>query len=66
MEAGPNYFQLLGVGRSSTETDIKKAFRHISRILHPDKNKAPNAAVEFQKVQHAYQVAAHPVPHDYN
>ncbi|CAE7720053.1 dnaJ, partial [Symbiodinium microadriaticum] len=54
-EAGPNFFQLLGVGRDSTESDIKKAFRNLSRILHPDKNKSPDAALEFQKVQHAYQ-----------
>ncbi|MGN0959618.1 MAG: DnaJ domain-containing protein, partial [Coriobacteriales bacterium] len=34
------YYDILGVPRDATEAQIKKAFRHKARELHPDVNKA--------------------------
>lgn len=49
-------YSILGVARSASADEIKKAYRALARKLHPDVNKAPNAATEFSKVQEAYDV----------
>lgn len=49
-------YSILGVARSASADEIKKAYRALARKLHPDVNKAPNAATEFAKVQEAYDV----------
>ncbi len=55
-EKGPNYYQLLQVRRDTPISAVKKAYRSLSLELHPDKNKSPNAAEEFRKIQHAFDV----------
>lgn len=35
---------------------VKKTYRALSLELHPDKNKSPNAAEEFRKIQQAFDV----------
>ncbi|HEX8878226.1 MAG TPA: DnaJ C-terminal domain-containing protein [Phycisphaerales bacterium] len=49
-------YNILGVARSASADEIKKAYRALARKLHPDVNKAPDAATEFAKVQEAYDV----------
>jgi len=56
MESGPSHYSLLGVGRDSSLGHIKKAYRGISLELHPDKNKAPEAAVQFNQVTQAFDI----------
>ncbi len=41
---GPNYYQILGVTRSSNAMDIRKSYKRLVLELHPDKNKSPQAA----------------------
>lgn len=55
-EKGPNYYQLLQIRRDTPMSMVKKAYRSLSLELHPDKNKAANAADEFRKIQQAFDV----------
>src|SRR6266511_242201 len=51
-----DYYELLGVARDASESDIKKAFRRLARELHPDGSEAPDAEERFRAVAEAYEV----------
>ena len=50
------FYDILGVDRDASESDIKKAFRRKARELHPDVNKAPDAEEKFKELNEAYDV----------
>ena len=46
--------------RSTPTGELKKAYRHLSRELHPDRNHAPTAADDFNRVKLAFDVLVDP------
>lgn len=51
-----DYYEILGISKSASEADIKKAYRSLAKKYHPDVNKADDAASKFKEVQEAYEV----------
>ena len=51
-----DYYEVLGLERSASDSDIKKAYRTLAKKYHPDLNKAPDAADKFKEIQEAYEV----------
>lgn len=50
-------YQVLGISRSATEAEIKKAYRRLAKTWHPDHNKTdPQAKEKFSEVNTAYEV----------
>eukprot|EP01098_Paradermamoeba_levis_P006314 TRINITY_DN2623_c0_g1_i1.p1 TRINITY_DN2623_c0_g1~~TRINITY_DN2623_c0_g1_i1.p1 ORF type:complete len:497 (-),score=162.01 TRINITY_DN2623_c0_g1_i1:184-1674(-) len=52
-----DYYKVLGVPKTAGEEEIKKAYKHMARLLHPDKNGgSPEAEKKFKDLQEAYGV----------
>jgi len=51
-----DYYEVLGVGRDATPSQIKAAYRKLARKFHPDVNKAPDAEEKFREATEAYEV----------
>ena len=53
-----NYYEVLDVGRQSSTIDIRKAYKKMSKIYHPDKSTGSDTADRFQKIKTAYDVSS--------
>ena len=52
-----DYYKILGVGKSASKDEIKKAYRKLAKEYHPDKTKGnKNLEEKFKEVSEAYQV----------
>lgn len=55
-----DYYKTLGVDRSASAEDLKRAYRKLARKYHPDVSKERNAEEKFKSVQEAYEVLKDP------
>lgn len=53
-------YSILEITRSASDNDIKKAYRRLAMIWHPDKNKSPEAKIKFQEITNAYTILSNP------
>lgn len=51
-----DYYEILGVTRSTTEAEMKSAYRKMALKWHPDKNKESGAEAKFKEINEAYEV----------
>lgn len=54
------YYEVLGVSRSASGSEIKQSFRRLARELHPDVSDASDADQRFREVAEAYEVLSDP------
>ena len=56
-----NCYEILGVDKKASDTDIKKAFYKLSLKYHPDKNPGNKEALDmFYQIQEAYKILKDP------
>ena len=55
-----DYYQALGVTKSATPDEIKRAYRKLALQYHPDRNKGKDAEGKFKEVTKAYEVLSDP------
>ena len=54
--AKTDYYEILGISKTDSEEEIRKAFRKKAMDYHPDRNKKPGAEDMFKEINEAYQV----------
>ncbi|QGU31799.1 DnaJ C-terminal domain-containing protein [Thermochromatium tepidum] len=55
-----DYYKTLGVSRTASQEEIKRAYRKLARQYHPDVSKEPNAEARFKAINEAYEVLKDP------
>ena len=60
MADSKDYYEILGLTKSATEAEIKRAYRKLALQYHPDRNKGKDAEGKFKEVTKAYEVLSDP------
>jgi len=55
-----DYYKVMGLQRSATQDEVKRAYRKLARQFHPDVSKEPQAEQRFKEVGEAYEVLKDP------
>lgn len=56
MSTKQDYYDVLGVGRTASSEEIRKAFRDLARRHHPDVSKDSDSEDRFKQINEAYEV----------
>ena len=56
-----NYYKILDITESSSQEDIKKSYRSLSKKYHPDLNNQSDAEDKFKEISEAYQTLSDPI-----
>ena len=51
-----DYYEVLGVPRTATDEEIKRAFRKLAFKYHPDRNSDDGAEARFKEISEAYEI----------
>src|ERR1041385_8652026 len=54
--ANKDYYEVLGISKTASADEIKKAYRKLALQYHPDRNKTKEAEEKFKEVTKAYEV----------
>jgi molecular chaperone DnaJ len=60
MEMAKDYYEILGVGKSASQDEIKSAYRGLALKYHPDRNKEKDTEKKMQELNEAYAVLSDP------
>lgn len=55
-----DYYKILGIPKSATSDEIKRAYKKLAVKYHPDVNKEAGAEAKFKEINEAYQVLSNP------
>ncbi|MDR2175306.1 MAG: DnaJ domain-containing protein [Synergistaceae bacterium] len=55
-----DYYEILGVGRTAPQSEIRKAYRKLAKKYHPDVSKEKNADARYREINEAYEVLKDP------
>jgi molecular chaperone DnaJ len=55
-----DFYEILGLKKTATVDEIKKAYRKLALQYHPDRNKSPEAIEKFKEASNAYEVLSNP------
>ncbi len=56
-----DYYRILEVASTATAADIKKSYRRLAQLYHPDRNSSEHAEALFKEINAAYEVLGDPV-----
>ncbi len=54
--AAKEYHKVLGVSKKASKDEIRKAYRRLALLFHPDRNREPGAEERFKEINEAYRV----------
>lgn len=59
-------YKILGIKEGASEQEIKKAYRKLALLYHPDHNKLQDAEEKFKEISNAYAILTGKIPEEKN